>query len=145
MPPELLRGGTAIDDRGHLGYVNGVDFTPVRRLYVVSNHRPGFVRAWHGHQREDKWVMVVSGAAIVAAVEVDDWEHPSRDAMVHRFVLSEHQPDILHIPAGYANGFKTLTPGTRVMFWSTATLEGSLSDDFRWPATYWDPWEVTER
>lgn len=145
MPPELVSGGVAVDDRGRLGYVEGVCMDGVRRLYVVSNHRSGHVRAWHGHKNETKLVMVVAGAAIVAAVEVDDWEHPSRDLEVHRWVLSEDRLAVLRIPPGWANGFRTLTPGARVMFWSSSTLEESSSDDFRWHARYWDAWGVEER
>jgi dTDP-4-dehydrorhamnose 3,5-epimerase-like enzyme len=145
MLPDMITGGVAVDDRGRLGYVNGLDLAGMRRLYVVSNHRPGFVRAWHGHRREAKAVMVVAGIALVAAVEIDDWEHPSPDLPVHRWALSEDQPAVLTVPAGWANGAMTLTPGTRVMYWSTATLEESQVDDYRWPARYWDPWGVVER
>jgi dTDP-4-dehydrorhamnose 3,5-epimerase-like enzyme len=77
MEPELLRGGLAVDDRGEVGFVNEFAFDDVKRFYTVSNHAVGFVRAWHGHQREAKYVLAVSGAALVCCVEVDDWESPS--------------------------------------------------------------------
>jgi dTDP-4-dehydrorhamnose 3,5-epimerase-like enzyme len=47
-------------------------------------------------------------------------------------VLSDCAPKILHIPAGYANGFKTLEEGTIVQFFSTSTLEEALNDDIRY-------------
>ena len=31
------------------------------------------------------------------------------------------------------------------MFFSTSTLDESLGDDIRFPARYWDPWQVDER
>lgn len=147
MPPEpcLTRGGIAVDDRGHLAYVTGLDLSQIRRLYIVANHRPGFIRAWHGHQHEHKQIMVTAGSAIVAAVPIDDWQQPSRDLPIHRWILSEHRPAVLHIPAGHANGIKTLTPGARILILSTASLEESQADDWRWPPRYWDPWKVTER
>jgi dTDP-4-dehydrorhamnose 3,5-epimerase-like enzyme len=145
MPPDLITGGMAVDNRGHLSYVNDINFAEMRRLYVIANHRPRSVRAWHGHRREAKAVMVVAGAALVAAVKIDDWEHPSPDLPVCSWVLSEEQPAVLTVPAGWANGAMTLTPGTRVMYWSTATLEESQADDYRWPARYWDPWALTDR
>ena len=52
---------------------------------------------------------------------------------------------MLEIPAGYANGAMSLLPGTRLMYLSDATLDGSLGDDFRYPARHWDPWHVEER
>ena len=125
--------------------MNGFRFEGVKRLYTVSNHRSGFVRAWHAHRNEAKFVLVVLGAAIVAAVRIDDWQTPSKDQLVHRYVLSSEQPAILHIPAGYANGFMTLSVNTKLLFFSTASLEESRRDDIRYDARYWDPWGVAER
>jgi dTDP-4-dehydrorhamnose 3,5-epimerase len=76
---------------------------------------------------------------------VDDWERPSPGLEVSRFVLSASTPAVLRIPEGYANGFMTLTPAAKLMFFSTSTLEESLGDDFRFPARLWDPWHVEER
>lgn len=146
MPlPRLIEGGLAVDDRGALHFVNGFDFQGVKRFYMVSNHQVGFVRAWHAHRREAKYVLVVSGAALVAAVAVDDWAAPSKAAQVHRFVMSAHKPSVLFIPAGYANGFKSLTADARLMFFSTSTIEESRDDDVRYEAHHWDPWQVVER
>jgi dTDP-4-dehydrorhamnose 3,5-epimerase len=117
----------------------------VKRFYVVENLRAGLVRAWHGHRREAKYVTVLTGAAVVAAVHVDDWECPSRDAAVERFVLSASAPGVVFIPPGHANGFMSLTADARLVFFSTATLEESRSDDVRFPARTWDPWGVEER
>jgi dTDP-4-dehydrorhamnose 3,5-epimerase len=143
--PMLLAGGLAADDRGELGFVNDFRFEGVKRFYTVANHRAGFVRAWHAHKREAKYVTVVQGAAIVAAVRIDDWENPSRDAPVHRYVLSANKPSVVAIPAGYANGFMSLTADAKLMFFSTSTLEESHGDDFRYDARHWDPWQVEER
>ena len=72
-----MRGGIAVDDRGSLSFVNDFAFHNVRRFYVVSNHRAGFVRAWHAHRREAKYVTVVQGSAVVCAVAIDDWDFPT--------------------------------------------------------------------
>jgi dTDP-4-dehydrorhamnose 3,5-epimerase len=141
----LIEGGLAVDDRGEVTFVNEFDFRGVKRFYTVSNHRAGFVRAWHAHRREAKFVTVVQGAAIVAAVAIDNWKAPAKDAEVHRFVLSAKQPAVLYIPPGYANGFMSLTPETRLVFFSTSTVEESRDDDVRYDARYWNPWDVMER
>jgi dTDP-4-dehydrorhamnose 3,5-epimerase-like enzyme len=143
--PRLIEGGLAVDDRGSVSFVNGFDFAGVRRFYAITNHRQGFVRAWHAHRREAKYVMVVAGAAIVAAVAIDDWEHPSKAAQVHRFVLSADRPAVLYIPPGHANGFMSLTGDAKLVFFSTATVEDSREDDVRFDARYWDAWSVEER
>ncbi len=143
--PRLIDGGLAVDDRGQVSFVNDFAFEGVRRFYMVSNHHGGFVRAWHAHRHEAKYVFVTTGAAIVGAVEIDDWERPSKTAQIHRYVLSAKKPSILYIPAGYANGFESLTDDTNIIFFSTATMEEAKSDDVRYDARYWDIWEIIER
>lgn len=143
--PRLIVGDTATDDRGTLQFINDFDLSKVRRFYVVGNHQAGFVRAWHGHKKEGKYVTVISGAAIVAAVHVENWEQPDPKARVHRFVLSGRKPAALFIPAGYANGAMTLTADTIIQYFSTATLEESKGDDIRFDARHWNPWSVEER
>jgi dTDP-4-dehydrorhamnose 3,5-epimerase len=140
-----MSGGLAVDDRGEVAFVNDFNFTGVKRFYLVSNHRQGFVRAWHAHRREAKYVTVVQGAALIGAVKIDDWDAPAKDAQVHRYVLSSHKPSVLYIPAGYANGFMSLTDDARLMFFSTSTLEESTGDDIRYDARLWDIWNVVER
>lgn len=143
--PRIIEGGRAVDDRGAVGFVNDFGFEGVRRFYTVSNHAAGFVRAWHAHRREAKYVTVLRGAAVVGAVKIDDWEHPSPAAPVHRYVLSGDKPAVLYIPAGYANGFMSLTPDALLAFFSTATVEESRADDVRYNARLWDIWQVVER
>ena len=143
--PRLIAGGVAVDDRGELGFVNDFDFAGVRRFYSVRNHRSGFVRAWHAHRNEAKYVSVLRGAAVVACVAIDDWAAPSRDAAVARFVLSDRKPSVLYIPAGYANGAMTLTDDAVLVYFSTATLEQSAGDDVRYDARHWDVWQIEER
>jgi len=142
---KLIKGGLAVDDRGEVGFVNDFDFTGVKRFYTVGNHRAGFIRAWHGHRREAKYATVVAGSMLVCCVRIDDWDNPSPHLPVQRFVLSDRTPAVLHIPAGCANGFMSLTEGAKIVFFSTSTLQESLGDDIRFPARTWDPWTIEER
>ncbi len=141
----LIEGGIAFDDRGNVSFVNGFDFLGVKRFYAVANHRAGFVRAWHAHRNEAKYVYAARGSAVVAAVKIDRWDNPSRELPVERFVLSGGKPSVLYIPKGYANGFMSLTPDALLLFFSTSTLEESRGDDVRYDARHWDPWGVAER
>ena len=143
--PQLIEGGLAVDDRGVVGFVNDFDFVGVKRFYTVSNHKAGFIRAWHAHRHETKYVTVLQGAAIVGAVEIDDWEQPTKDGKVYRYILSSRKPSVVYIPAGYANGFMSLTEDTILIYYSTATFEESCKDDVRYDARYWDIWEIIER
>lgn len=143
--PIIVAGDLAVDDRGSVSFVNGFGFEGVKRFYVVSNHERRFVRAWHAHKEEAKYCFVVQGSALFGAVAVDDWNAPSRELEVHRFVLSAGKPSVLFIPAGHANGFMSLAEDTKVMFFSTSSVEDSRRDDVRYDARYWDIWNVLER
>jgi dTDP-4-dehydrorhamnose 3,5-epimerase-like enzyme len=143
--PELIEGGISVDDRGQLAFCNAEVLRSIRRFYAVANHRQGTVRAWHAHRREVKMIWPLAGAALIGAVKIDDWDRPSPALTVERFVLAAARPALLVIPAGYANGFMSLTPDTNLLFLSTSTLDESRGDDVRFDARYWDPWHVTER
>jgi dTDP-4-dehydrorhamnose 3,5-epimerase-like enzyme len=130
----LMPGGISVDDRGSVSFVNDFDFSGVKRFYVVENHRVGFIRAWHGHNYEGKYVFVAKGAALIGAVDM-------KSESIQKYTLSDRNPKILYIPPGYANGFKTLVEDTRIIFYSTSTLQDSLNDDIRFPFDKWDIWK----
>lgn len=141
----FIEGGIAVDDRGQLLFCNDFDMSPVKRFYAVSNHKPQFIRAWHAHKNEAKFVFVPRGSALVCTVKIDNWENPSKDLQINRYVLSAKKPGVLFVPKGYANGFMTLEDRTQVMFFSDRTLTESKGDDYRYDSRYWDPWEIVER
>tara|TARA_B100001248_G_C27327192_1_gene429603 strand:+ start:448 stop:891 length:444 start_codon:yes stop_codon:yes gene_type:complete len=143
--PYLIDGGNAIDDRGCLSFVNNISDLHIKRFYIVENHQEKFVRAWHAHKQECKFVYVVSGEAKIAAVKVDNWENPSKDLEILSFVLSEKKPNLLYIPSGFANGSMSLVKNTKIMYFSTSLLSDSQNDDFRFNANHWDCWDIEER
>src|SRR3989339_2171722 len=114
--PQLFEGGLSVDDRGEIMFTNAFTFEGVKRFYVVSNHQVGMVRAWHAHKYAGKYVYVVQGAAMIGAVKIDNWESPSKDTPVKKFVLSSRRPAVLFIPPGYANGAMTLTADARIIY-----------------------------
>ena len=61
--------------------------------------------------------------------------------------LSDRNPKILFIPPKHANGFRCLENDTRIIFFSTSSLEESEGDDYRFPFDYWgkEIWEVQNR
>ena len=145
--PKIIEGDVAIDDRGQLTFVNNFSFPEIKRFYIVENFSNKTVRAWHGHLKETKYAFVLSGSAMVAAVEMDNVKNPDKNNEVHRFILSQRKPSILHIPAGFANGFRSLEEKTKIMFFSTSTLENSKDDDYRFSVDYWgkEVWEIKNR
>lgn len=143
--PTIINGGLSVDDRGQVSFVNDFNFENVKRFYQVSNHKQGFVRAWHGHKNEAKYVYVAKGNAMIGAVKIDNFNNPSKDLEVKKFILSSNKPSILYIPSGYANGFMSLSEDTIIQFFSTSTLQDSMNDDYRYNARFWDIWQVEER
>ena len=136
---EIIKGGIAVDDRGSVRFINGFNFEGVKRFYQVQNHERGFIRAWHGHRKEGKYVYVAKGSALVGAVNLDT------EVVDKKVVLTSCNPSVLYIPPGYANGFKTLEEDTIIQFFSTSTLDESLGDDIRFNFDKWDIWNIEYR
>lgn len=135
--PTLLPGDTKKDPRGSLKFFNTFTLKRVVRFYEVKNSEKEPIRAFHGHMLEEKFIYVISGRVLVCLVRLTNTNKPSKKSLVKKYVLSETNPQILHIPAGYANGFKSLKKDSRIIFFSTLTLEKSLKDDYRFPYDYW--------
>ncbi len=134
---QILEGGIAEDKRGSVSFVNAFTFKNVKRFYRIQNSLENPIRAFHGHMKEAKYFYVASGSIILCAVPLDNPNKPSKETKVQKYVLSAKKPTVLYIPPGYANGFKSLEPQTIVIVFSTASLQESLDDDFRYPANYW--------
>ncbi len=138
--PKLYVGGVAVDERGILGFNNELDLSDVKRFYTISNHTDGFTRAWHGHRKEGKYFMALSGIAIIIALPLHfDDNNFDTEGWIAPFTEDEHfkqtlapTNSVFYIPPGYANGFKLLTSDTKIMVFSTGTLEESKEDDYRY-------------
>ena len=139
--PRIIKGGVSTDDRGFVTFNNDFDMSAIKRFYMLENHQEGFMRAWHGHLREAKWITCVSGVAVVGTVKMvrDSFGHLTiNEGYVEdgpdRFTLCPNG-NILYVPPGYANGHKNLTRNTRLIHFSSLTLKESLGDDFRFDAS----------
>lgn len=137
--PHILEGGTFVDDRGVLKFVNQFDFYGVKRFYNVTNISSRMIRAWHGHEIEGKLFLVVSGTFLVGTVNMETEE-------LNKYILSDHgNPRMLWVPPGYANGFMNLTEKNNLMIFSTASMEETKNDDIRFPYDKWNIWEEDYR
>ncbi len=143
--PSVFQGNKIFDDRGSLGFINGFNVSDFKRFYLIENHSVNFIRAWHGHLKESKAIIMVKGEALVCAVELDNTTNPNKNNEVTRIVLSATSPSALYIPAGYANGFMTLSADAKLLVFSSTTVEESQGDDYRFAYDYWNPWNITPR
>lgn len=135
---KILNGGSSIDDRGIVTFINDFHFENVKRFYQVENHSKGYIRAWHGHKKEGKYVYVIQGTALIGVVDMTTEK-------ISTYILSDKQIKILYIPPGYYNGFKSLEENTKIIFFSTSTIEESIDDDYRENFNRWDIWNDNYR
>jgi dTDP-4-dehydrorhamnose 3,5-epimerase len=54
---QIIEGGLAVDDRGSIVFVNDFSFKDVKRFYQLENFSTNTIRAWHGHQKEGKYIL----------------------------------------------------------------------------------------
>lgn len=147
MLPSVTTGTRFVDDRGFIIAHNSFDPTKlgIRRFYSAGNHTPGFIRAWHAHKKESKWITCISGVAMVAVAQCEDPLNPDPCEPIARYILCAEQPEILHVPCGHANGWKSMTGDCVLLVMSDKTMAESMDDDYRIQWDFWDPWEATPR
>ncbi|MFK7934780.1 MAG: dTDP-6-deoxy-3,4-keto-hexulose isomerase [Saprospiraceae bacterium] len=138
--PTIVTGGRYEDKRGVIRFVNNFDMLPIRRFYQIQPINTNEIRAWQGHQKEQKWFHVTKGTFLIKGIKIDNWQQPSQSLKIWEFKLSAKNPQILHLPAGYVNGFQALSMQASIMIFSDKTLPDSIADDYRFPPDYWFDW-----
>ena len=131
----IYKGENFTDLRGNLRCVNNFNFKNIKRFYQINNHQINFVRAWHGHRKENKYFYVTSGKFLLGQVNL-------KTEKIQKFYLNSEIPQIIHIPKNHANGFMNLTADSSIMIFSDRTLKQSLDDDIRFPYDKWAIWDV---
>jgi len=143
--PTINKGGFFSDERGKMRFVNEFKFEDVRRFYFIKHLDTSVVRAWQGHQFEKKYFYPISGSFAIAWVKVDDFDNPAEDLIPEIHFLSADKSEILAVPRGYANGLKALEPNSELMIFSDMSLEESINEKIRYPATKWLDWNNIEK
>ncbi len=141
LQPAVIMGGKHEDKRGIVSFINDFDMSPVKRFYTIYHPDTTVIRAWQGHQIEQKWFVVLEGSFEIALVNPDNWIAPSPRLPVQLFKLSAAVSQVLHIPGGYASGFKAIAPHSRMIVYSNLSLQESADDDFRFDQQLWHTWQ----
>jgi dTDP-4-dehydrorhamnose 3,5-epimerase len=141
---ELISGDQHSDARGIIKFVNRCNLTKAKRFYTIEHTDISVVRAWQGHKIEDKFFHVLKGRFLVAGVKIDNWSKPAEFLIPQEFKLSADKPQVLHIPAGYANGFRALEPNSLVIIFSTLSIDEAPKDDYRYDKNLWLNWFQNE-
>ncbi len=145
--PSIIQSKISFDDRGELVHCNNFDFkkNKIRRFYIIENNQINFIRAWHGHKKEEKFIQILNGSIKVCIIKIDDWIKPSKKLKKITHIVSSKNPSIIRIPGGYAHGIQTLKKDTKYIVYSNLSLRESLKDDYRYPFNYWDNWQIKFR
>jgi dTDP-4-dehydrorhamnose 3,5-epimerase-like enzyme len=120
----FIVGGHHTDNRGLLRFVNDFDMKQIRRMYIIEP-KFGQIRAWQGHEKEQKWFFVLEGSFLIQTVSIQ--AHQNRSKII---VLAEDNR-VVHIDSGNYNGFEALTEGSKMLVFSDHTIDEAASDDFR--------------
>lgn len=145
MDPKIITGNRIFDNRGSVRFNNNINFKNIKRFYTVHNYQKNFIRAWHGHFKEEKFIGCIRGTFQVSAVKIDRKDKPNKKNKVFSFILNQSNNDFVHIPKGFANGSMSLEDNSELLIFSTFTVKDSLKDDFRYDYLYWNPWSINHR
>ena len=97
------------DERGRLMEILRSDdplFQKFGQVYMTTTY-PGVVKAWHYHKRQHDNVTVVFG--MLKLVLFDNREQSPTRGELNEFFFGEHNPLLIHIPAGVYNGWKCIS------------------------------------
>tara|TARA_R110002050_G_scaffold170054_2_gene301902 strand:+ start:5643 stop:6092 length:450 start_codon:yes stop_codon:yes gene_type:complete len=136
----LIHGSQHSDERGVIRFVNTFDLSPAKRFYTIEHNNTSIIRAWQGHKIEEKYFHTVKGSFMLAGVKIDDWSTPSESLVPEEFILKANDPQVLYVPAGYANGFRALEPDSILLVFSNLNLEEAAQDNYRFDKNLWMDW-----
>ena len=145
MEPKLITGNRIFDNRGSVRFNNNLIFKDVKRFYTVHNYQKNFIRAWHGHLKEEKFIGCIKGTFQISAVKIENKKKPNKKNKIFTYYLNQSNNDFVYIPKGFANGSMSLEDNSELLIFSTSTIQDSLKDDYRFSPKYWNPWIINER
>lgn len=118
-------------------YVDGV-ISPYNYQINYSHINAGIVKAWHRHKNQDDYFFVLHGMAQVGTYS--DENGPEK------FFIGEHNPAIVHIPAGDWHGIAPLGASPcGLLYFVTNEYDPNIPDEERAPwndfvgSNWWSP------
>ncbi|MDQ0476840.1 WxcM-like domain-containing protein [Chryseobacterium sp. MDT2-18] len=135
MNPTVIKGNHHQDERGIIRFNNGFDVLGIKRVYLIENTDVGFVRAWHGHQVEQRWFSPVKGVFKIKLIKIDDWNKLSPNLPVLEFTLHSENLDVLHIPPGFVTSIQASEDDSQLMVFADYRL-AEIQDEYSFPPDY---------
>lgn len=140
MIPKIIKGGNFVDERGAMSFVNDFDLSAAKRFYTITHNSIETVRAWQGHEFEQKYFFPLQGRFLIAWVKIDNFSNPSEKLPVNYVILDATDTALLYIPDGFANGLKALTNEAQIGVFSDFNLEKSVMEKHRYDPQRWFDW-----
>ncbi len=137
MQPQIIKGNHHKDDRGTLTFNNDFNALGIKRVYTIENESLDFLRAWQGHQIEQRWFSAVAGSFKIKLIEIDDWKNPTKDLPILEFILNSENLDILHVPRGFATSIQSLENHSKLLLFADYQL-GEIQDEYRFASNYFN-------
>ena len=142
MKTSLLIGGKFSDHRGVLQFVNDNNPGNYRRFYLITNTDTTVIRAWQGHQIEEKAFYAINGSFTIAVVTPYDFANLTDKEPTEIFNLTNENGNFLRVAGGSFTGIKANTPNATLLVLSGLDVEASKKDDYRQPKEKWVNWET---
>lgn len=134
--PNIIIGGSHIDERGKLTFFNQFDMSAVKRFYSINHPDINIIRGWRAHKIEQRWFRVCKGAFKISLVKIDNWQQPDAMANLIHFELDELADTILHVPAGYATCLQAKVVDSVVLVFGDYDIAHAQADDYLYPNDY---------
>ena len=97
------------DERGRLMEMLRCDddfFTKFGQVYMTAAY-PGVVKGWHYHKIQADNLIIIKG--MMKVVLYDDRSNSKTYKEINEFFAGEHNPTLIHVPAGILHGFKCIS------------------------------------
>jgi dTDP-4-dehydrorhamnose 3,5-epimerase len=97
------------DERGRLMEMLRCDddfFAKFGQAYMTAAY-PGVVKGWHYHKIQADNMTIIKG--MMKIVLYDDRSNSKTYKEINEFFVGEHNPALIHIPAGILHGFKCIS------------------------------------
>jgi len=135
MEPKLIEGNCHSDQRGTLLYNNDFEASLIKRIYIIENKSPEFIRGWQGHQIEQRWFSVIKGKFKIQLIKIDNWEKPSTDLEIFTYLIDSEKLNVLHVPQGYISSIQSLELNSKLLVMADYLL-GENKDEYRYDVNY---------
>jgi len=103
------------DERGRVMEILRCDdpmFTQFGQVYMTTTY-PKVIKAWHMHKFQEDNIAVVKGMLKLALY--DPREDSPTKGEVNEFFIGEHNPLLVHVPAGVYHGWKCISESEAIV------------------------------